>query len=73
MIPCAKKPARPQSPGTLCPMPRDTLHKMNRQTKQKTESQRFVKLKEVQAKTQTNAFAPHLILPQRTQAHPPPH
>jgi hypothetical protein len=30
------------------------------------------KLKEVQANPQSNAFAPHLILPQRTQAHPPP-
>jgi len=25
----------------------------------------------VQADTQANAFAPHLILPNRTQAHPP--
>jgi hypothetical protein len=53
-------------------MPRDTLQIMNRLTRHKTERQRFIKLKEVQANAQANAFAPHLILPQRTQAHPPP-
>jgi hypothetical protein len=37
----------------LCPMPRDTLHKINRQIKHKTERQRFAKLKEVQANTQS--------------------
>ncbi len=30
------------------------------------------KLKEVQSTAQSQRFAPHLILPQRTQAHPPP-
>jgi Zn-dependent peptidase ImmA (M78 family) len=34
--------------------------------------QRFAKLKELQSHTQANAFAAHLILPNRTQAHPPP-
>jgi hypothetical protein len=33
-------------------------------------SQPFVKLKELQADTQTNAFAAHLILPNRTQSPP---
>jgi Zn-dependent peptidase ImmA (M78 family) len=32
--------------------------------------QRFVKLKELQADTQANAFAAHLILPNRTQSPP---
>jgi Zn-dependent peptidase ImmA (M78 family) len=36
------------------------------------DSQPFAKLKEVQADTQANAFAANLILPNRTQAHPPP-
>jgi hypothetical protein len=40
--------------------------------KRTTKCQRFVKLKELQAATQANAFAAHLILPNRTQAHPPP-
>lgn len=31
---------------------------------------RFVKLKELQADTQSNAFAAHLILPNRTQSPP---
>jgi Zn-dependent peptidase ImmA (M78 family) len=38
----------------------------NRQTK----CQRFAKLKELQADTQANAFAAHLILPNRTQSPP---
>ena len=32
--------------------------------------QRFAKLKELQADTQANAFAAHLILPNRTQSPP---
>jgi hypothetical protein len=32
--------------------------------------QRFAKLKELQAETQANAFAAHLILPNRTQSPP---
>jgi Zn-dependent peptidase ImmA (M78 family) len=32
--------------------------------------QSFVKLKELQANTQANAFAAHLILPNRTQCPP---
>jgi hypothetical protein len=39
---------------------------VNRQTK----CQRFAKLKELQADTQANAFAAHLILPNRTQSPP---
>lgn len=35
-----------------------------------TKCQRFVKLKELQADTQANAFAAHLILPNRTQSPP---
>ena len=43
----------------------------NKQTeKQWTKSQRFVKLKELQADTKANAFAAHLILPNRTQSPP---
>jgi hypothetical protein len=34
------------------------------------DNQRFVKLKELQAYTQTNAFAAHLIFPNRTQSPP---
>ena len=34
-------------------MPRDTVPTMNRHTKQMTENQHFVKLKEVQAKSQS--------------------
>ena len=43
----------------------------NKQTeKQWTKCQRFVKLKELQADTRANAFAAHLILPNRTQSPP---
>ena len=35
-----------------------------------TKFQRFVKLKELQADTQANAFAAHLILPNHTQSSP---
>jgi hypothetical protein len=41
-----------------------------RTEKQWTKCQRFVKLKELQADTQANAFAAHLILPNRTQNPP---
>jgi hypothetical protein len=41
-----------------------------RTEKQWTKCQRFVKLKELQADTQTNAFAAHLILPKRTKSPP---
>lgn len=34
--------------------------------------QRFAKLKEVQPTAQIQRIAPHLILLQRSQAHPPP-
>ncbi len=43
-----------------------------RTIKRQTKCQPFAKLKELQANTQANAFAAHLILPNRTQAHPPP-
>ena len=39
---------------------------VNRQTK----PQRFIKLKELQADKLANAFAAHLILPNRTQSPP---
>jgi len=35
--------------------------------------QRFAKLKELQADTHANAFAAHLILPNRTQSPPTTH
>jgi Zn-dependent peptidase ImmA (M78 family) len=38
--------------------------------KQWTKCQPFAKLKELQADTQANAFAAHLILPNRTQSPP---
>jgi hypothetical protein len=41
-----------------------------RTEKRKTKCQRFVKLKELQADTQANAFAAHLILPKRTKSPP---
>ena len=40
--------------------------------KRQTKCQRLAKLKELQAATQANAFAAHLILPNRTKARPPP-
>jgi hypothetical protein len=43
-----------------------TIKKVKRQTK----CQPFAKLKELQANTQANAFAAHLILPNRTQSPP---
>jgi len=53
----------------LCPMPRDTVPTMNRQTKHKTESQRFVKLKEVQANAQSQRFCTTFNF---TPTHPSP-
>lgn len=45
----------------------------NKQTEKLTnKATASQKLKELQADTQANAFAANLILPQRTQAHPPP-
>ena len=41
-----------------------------RTIKRQTKCQPFAKLKELQAETQANAFAPHLILPNRTQSPP---
>jgi Zn-dependent peptidase ImmA (M78 family) len=41
---------------------------MNRQ-KKRLDSQPFAKLKELQADTRANAFAAHLILPQRRYDH----
>ena len=45
--------------------------KHNRTVKRQTKCQPFAKLKELQADTQANAFAAHLILPIRTQSPPP--
>jgi len=56
-------------PATL----KDDTTDNKRTLKRQTKCQRFVKLKELQADTQVNAFAAHLILPNRTQAHPPPY
>ena len=44
--------------------------KHNRTVKRQTKCQPFAKLKELQADTQANAFAAHLILPNRTQSPP---
>ena len=65
---CAPKPARTQSPKTLAL----TLKDDTTDNKRTEKCQRFAKLKELQADTQANPFAAHLILPNRTQAHPPP-
>jgi Zn-dependent peptidase ImmA (M78 family) len=46
--------------------------KHNRTVKRQTKCQPFAKLKELQADTQANAFAAHLILPNRSQANLPP-
>ncbi len=48
---------------------KDDSATMNRQ-KKRLDSQPFAKLKELQANTQANAFAAHLILPNRTQSPP---
>jgi Zn-dependent peptidase ImmA (M78 family) len=48
----------------------DDTNDNKRTGKQWTKCQRFVKLKELQAETQANAFAAHLILPNRTQSPP---
>jgi hypothetical protein len=47
------------------------MQTLNRQ-KNGVKSQRFAKLKELQADTQANAIAAHLILPNAPKAHPPP-
>jgi Zn-dependent peptidase ImmA (M78 family) len=44
--------------------------KQKRTIKRQTKCQPFAKLKELQADTQANAFAAHLILPNRTQSPP---
>jgi hypothetical protein len=48
---------------------RHTVQKMNRQTIHKTESQRFVKLKEVQANAQNQSFCTTFNF---TPTHPSP-
>ena len=53
-------------PASVADDTTDNKRTINRQTK----CQRFVKLKELQADTQANAFAAHLILPSRTQCLP---
>jgi len=47
-----------------------TVQTLNDSAKRQTKCQRFAKLKELQADTQANAFAAHLILPNRTQSPP---
>ena len=48
-----RNPTLQQAAKPLCPMPTDSVPTMNRLTKHKTKSQRFIKLKEVQANTQS--------------------
>ena len=55
---------------TLAASVADDTTDNKRTEKQWTKCQRFVKLKELQADTQANAFAAHLILPNRTQSPP---
>jgi hypothetical protein len=69
---CAKKPPTTPSPKTLALTLKDDTTDDKRTVKRQTKCQPFAKLKVLQADTQANAFAAHLILPNRTQAHPPP-
>ena len=63
--------ARPSPTSkTLAASVADDTNDNKRTGKQWTKCQRFVKLKELQAETQANAFAAHLILPNRTQSPP---
>jgi hypothetical protein len=55
---------------TLAASVADDTTDNKRTEKQWTKCQRFVKLKELQADTRANAFAAHLILPNRTQSPP---
>ena len=52
---------------------KDNTTDNKRTDKWQTKCQPFAKLKELQAATRANAFAAHLILPNRTQPHPPPY
>jgi hypothetical protein len=61
---------RAHSCKTLAASVADDTTDNKRTEKQWTKCQRFVKLKELQADTQANAFAAHLILPNRTQSPP---
>ncbi|MBS0647324.1 MAG: hypothetical protein JSR97_12160 [Verrucomicrobia bacterium] len=71
---------RYRADGILIPVLRQALSvtghakrrhdKHNRTVKRQTKCQPFAKLKELQADTQANAFAAHLILPNRTQSPP---
>jgi hypothetical protein len=67
---CASNPPPSPSPETLAASVADDTTYNKRTEKQWTKCQRFVKLKELQADTQANAFAAHLILPKRTQSPP---
>ena len=49
---------------------KDDKTDIKRTVKRQTKCQRFVKLEELQAETQANAFAEHLILPNLTQSPP---
>ena len=53
---CASNPALRQAQNRYAQCQKTDNHKMNRQTKQMTENQRFAKLKEVQANAQSQRF-----------------
>jgi hypothetical protein len=55
---------------TLATTPKDNTTDNKQTKKRQTKCQRYVKLKELQADTQANAFAAHLILPNRTRSPP---
>ena len=54
------------------PHPKNRTTDNKRTEKRQTKCQRFAKLKEVFANAQVETKTPHLILPNRTQAQPPP-
>jgi hypothetical protein len=56
--------------GTLGASVADDTTDIKLTLKRQTKCQRFVKLKELQPATQANAFAAHLILPNRNQSPP---
>lgn len=49
---------------------KDDTTDIKRTVKRQAKCQRLTKLKELQADTQANSFAAHLILPNRTQSPP---
>ena len=64
------EPSTMQSSNTLPVMLKDDTPDRIRTVKRQTKCQPFAKLKELQADTRANAFAAHLILPNRTQSPP---